>query len=230
MRQHAIDLMPAAIRAQSQAGMRRGRFIVGAMVTFAALAVAATHSRLTLSIEDSALALAKTQAEEVYSVESQIAQLRDSLGHTQAFIELYQSVAYPMDVSSVIATVVNTLPESITLDQLDVDAGAKAAVRSPRSKGLDAKEETPARVLTCEVSGFAASDEHIAELVGRLEAMPPFHTVSLDFSRTKKVNDRDAREFRLSFKIDLNQPYVVAYRDDMLSPHRDMSEGIADAQ
>jgi len=130
-----------------------------------------------------------------------------------------------VEISAVMATVVNALPASVTLEQIDIDAGTRAGGRSPRARTTSEKKAAaPPRILTCEISGFASSDGHIAELVNRLEATPPFRNVNLDFTRTRKVNDLDAREFRLSFKIDLNGRYEVVCVDD--GP----KEGFADAQ
>jgi len=113
----------------------------------------------------------------------------------------------------VMATVINNLPESLTLDQFNIDAGARSNGHLPRAKGLETKDETPPRILSAEISGFAATDQEIAELVGRLDGTSPFRDVNLDFSRTRSVNGHDAREFRLSFKIDLDARYEVTYRE-----------------
>jgi hypothetical protein len=138
------------------------------------------------------------------------------------YIAVYERIAAPVPISAVVATVINQLPESITLDQFDVDAGARALTRSPRAKGVEAKEEIPPRVLHGEVSGFAASDQQIAELVSRLADCPLFRDVNLDFSRTRDVNKRDAREFRLSFKIDLDSVYDVTFRGEASPEERVM--------
>ena len=50
----------------------------------------------------------------------------------------------------------------------------------------------------------------IAEFVSNLEGVDPFSDVSLDFSRTRSVRGFTAREFRLSFRIDLEVKYVQA--------------------
>jgi hypothetical protein len=212
MRQHAIDLMPASIRARTQAGQRTGRLLLLGVAALFALVVTATHSIFMLSSAQEQLFTASSQAEEVFGAEARASELKSTLKKTNAFIDLYDRVALPVHVSAVMATVINNLPESVTLDEFNIDAGARVASRSPRAKGEQLKDDVAPRVLRGEVFGFAASDQQIAELVTRLNATGPFRDVTLDFSRTRDVSGRDAREFRLSFKIDLDSRYDVEYR------------------
>ena len=224
MKQHLIDLMPASIRARSQAGLRTSRFIAAASVVLVTTIMVATHSRIRLTGAQQQLTTVKSQAESVFLLEAKAGELSKSLALNRAYIDLYEQVAYPVEVSAVLATVVNALPSSVTLEQIDIDAGTRSAGRSPRARTLSEKKADAPRIMTCEISGFASTDEHIAELVGRLESTPPFQAINLDFTRTRKINDLDAREFRLSFKIDLNMRYDVAWVDDA------RKEGLADAQ
>lgn len=213
MRQHSIDLMPISIRTRTKAGVRRGRFFAIAAMALTVTALVATHSRLKLAGAERLLQDVQAETTAVLALDREATLLKRRLHDLEAFVQLHQKLAIPLDVSAVIATLINALPESVTLDQLDLDAGARTVGRSPRSKGFDAKDGERQRLLFCEVWGFAASDEDIAHLVTRLESTSPFKGVNLDFSRTKKVNDRDAREFRLSFKIDLTARYDVAFSD-----------------
>ena len=63
------------------------------------------------------------------------------------------------------------------------------------------------RVLTGELSGFAATDQDVAQLVANLEHVGVFEQVSLDFSRTRSVRGHNAREFRISLRSDLDVRY-----------------------
>jgi hypothetical protein len=214
-RQHSIDMMPESVRARAQAGVRLGQFIAVAVVSMTMSIALATHSHLLLSSAQERLFALASEAEQVFATEARSAQLKHELAALQAYSEKYQKLAFPISVGNVIATVVNALPESITLDNLDLDAGSRVVALGPRSRGVAAgdPESAPPRVLTAELSGFAASDQDIAELVSTLEATVPFEDVSLDFSRSRRVNDKDAREFRVSFRIDLDRHYQVAHTD-----------------
>ncbi len=222
-RQHSIDLLPDSVRARSQAGVRLGQFIAVAIVSMTLTIAAATHSRLSLATAQERLFSTAARAEQVFATEARAAQLRHELGDLRAFTRQYERLALPLDVGDVLATLVNILPDSVCLDQLDLDAGTRVINLGPRSRGAgggggggggagpNADGSAPPRVLTAEISGFAASDQHIAELVSKLESITPFENVSLDFSRSRKVNDKDAREFRVSFRIDLDKGYRVTH-------------------
>lgn len=220
MAQHSIDLLPASIRARTEAGVRTGRLIVGATAMLVLMLVLSVHSLMTLANSQEELFTTAIRAEQVFETEAKILELKAKLKRTSDHIELYDKIASPVPMSAVMATVINNLPESVTLDQFDIDAGARAITRAPRAKGVETKDEIPPRVLHGEVSGFAASDQHIAELVGRLTAHPLFRDVNLDFSRTRDVNKRDAREFRLSFKIDLDTAYRISFRQPASTSER----------
>ncbi|MCI0364877.1 MAG: PilN domain-containing protein [Phycisphaerales bacterium] len=213
MKQHPIDLLPESIRVRSQAGLRMSRFIIASATALGLLTIAATHSSFMLIGAQDELFQAATLAEPVFATEARASELKALLQRTNEYVELYDRLALPINVSAVIATVVNCLPESAALDQFDLDAGARVVGRTPRARGLDTRDEPPRRILSGEISGFAATDQQIAELVGRLQSTPPFRDVTLDFSRTRDIHGRDAREFRLSFKIDLDVPYQVSYLD-----------------
>ena len=213
-RQHSIDLLPEGIDARSRAGQRMGRFGSASAVVIIMLVVAATHSRWALHRAQVDLFNTSAQATEILSIEAKARTLQRVLTDSEQFIDMYKKVVMPIDASAVLATVIRNLPESATLDQIDLNAAVRPATRSPRSKA-DTRNDGPApRILNGEVSGFAASDQHIAELVSRLSGTPPFKDVSLDFSRTREVRGQSAREFRVSFRIDLETAYRLANAAD----------------
>jgi hypothetical protein len=209
--QHSIDLMPDDVRARSQAGMRMGQFTVFAVVSMTAMVAVATHSKIALSTAQERLFETASQAEQVFATEARASELRHELESIQSYTRLYERLSFPLEVGDVLATVVNMLPESVTLDEIDLDAGERVLAHTARSRGADKSAVAPPRVLTGEISGFAANDQHIAELVSTLESTPPFESVSLDFSRGRRVNETDAREFRLSFRIALDATYRVTH-------------------
>lgn len=210
MKQHPIDLLPETIYARSLAGLRTGRVVTALGVALAVLVVTATHSRLALRSAEDQLGSISSQANQVLAVETKAQTLRKELAQIRRFTDLYDKVAFPVNISAIVATVIGQLPPSVTLDQLDLNAVARQAAVTPRStRTADPKDAPPApRVLVGELSGFAASDQHVAELVRNLESAPVFRDVSLDYSRTRGVRGVSAREFRLSFRVDLDAQYV----------------------
>jgi len=207
LRQHPIDLLPESVRARGQARVRAGRYVTAAAVSIVLVILATTHSRLELEHAREALVAAREQADLVLNAEAKAAELGDMIRQVRRHIDQYECIALPLDPSAVLATVINRMPEGMTLDRIDLDAGARRAARTPRSRGAVNDDQTPPRVLIAEISGFAPNDRHIAEFVGRLDETPPLRAVSLDFSRTRVLRGHSAREFRLSFRIDLDATY-----------------------
>ena len=54
-----------------------------------------------------------------------------------------------------------------------------------------------------------ASDGDIATLVQLIGSRDPFAEVNLDYSRSRSVRDRPARDFRLSFVVDMDHAFEV---------------------
>lgn len=218
MSQKPIDLLPESIRASCLAGIRTGRTIAAVGIAIAIVVIAATHTRFKLDRARDGLQLAEAHADQVLAAEAQARELSAQLADVRELISTHDAIILPLELSAVLATLVNQLPPSVGLDRLDLDAQSRTRGRGgsatrPRTTGAGSNEASntlPPRVLIGEMTGFAASDDEIAELVSRMETMQPFSAVSLDFSRTRAVRGHAAREFRISFKIDLDARYVVA--------------------
>lgn len=225
-RQHSIDLMPASLRARSQAGLRMGQFMAFAVISMTVTIAVATHSKIALSSAQDRLFETAGAAEEVFATEARASELKHDLDAIRNLTRQYEKLALPLGVGDVLATVVNLMPESVSVDEIAFDAGARVLGRSARAR-TEKDEAAPPRVLIGEISGFAANDQQIAELVSALEATPPFDHVSMDFSRGRRINDHDAREFRLSFRIDLDARYRVTHVDgpDQPSPAGSKARG-----
>lgn len=209
MKQHPIDLLPSSIRLRNQSGVRAGRYLAVLVAAVALVVVLATHSRFQFSHAQKVLQWTEIEADQVLEAEERASGLRETLQAGNKTIEHYRQLAHPLNVSAVIATLVNQLPPGATLDRIDLDAGARRIIRSARSKGPVDLDEVPRRMLTAEIAGFALSDLQVAQLVATLESTEPLRDVSLDFSRTRAVRGLAAREFRLSFRIALDADYKV---------------------
>ena len=208
MTQHAIDLLPEVIRARSQAGIVAGRYVVSLLIAVVLLGLAATHSRLMLDLSRQRLRVAEEQADIVLSAEATATNLRNTLDTKSEFIRRYELIAMPVEISRVVATLVNLLPESATLDRIDIRAGTPKTGRSARGHGRKGDGPAP-RSLTGELSGFALTDLQVAELVARIEDVGFFDNVSLDFSRSRTVRGLKARGFRISVHADLDSRFDV---------------------
>ncbi|MEE8131251.1 MAG: PilN domain-containing protein [Vicinamibacterales bacterium] len=209
MTQHAIDLLPDAIRARSQAGIVAGRYVVSLLLAVVLLGLAATHSRLMVDLARQRLRVAEDHADIVLSAEAKATQLRETLNATSEFIRRYELIALPIEISRVMASLVNVLPESAALDRLDIKAGTPQGIRSARGRGKRKADGPARRLLTGEINGFALTDQEVAELVARIEEIGFFDEVSLDFSRSRTVRGLKARGFRISFRADLDVNFEV---------------------
>jgi type IV pilus assembly protein PilM len=210
--QHSLDLLPGSIRARSLAGLRTGRLVGACLLAIIILVALTTHSRIFLNRARANLETVQGQADLVLAADAQAHELRSELHQIQQYIARYRRIAVPLETSRVLASVINALPPSVTLERISLEVGAHRLAGSSRrnNPANDGGEDRPVgRSLTGTVAGFAATDQEIAELVAAMGAIPPFRDVSLDFSRTRSVRDKPAREFRLSFWIDLDRPYEV---------------------
>ncbi|MHC4717883.1 MAG: PilN domain-containing protein [Planctomycetota bacterium] len=207
--QGQIDLLPDSIRARSQAGVVAGRYVAAMLIAVVLLGLTATHSRLMLDLARDRLRVAEGQADIVLAAEAKGAKLRRSLDRERDYIQRYEQIALPLEISRVIATIINELPDSATLDRIDLHAGTRKRNRTARGRGATKPEGPLPRALTGELSGFAATDQDVAAIVANLEELGLFSQVSLDFSRTRAVRERTAREFRISFRADLDVRYDI---------------------
>lgn len=219
MRQPAIDLLPDSIRARSQAGVVTGRYVVSLLIGLVLLGVTATHSRLMLDLARQRLRVAEEQADIVLSAEAKADQLRAGLRESREYIRRYDIIALPMELSRIVATVVNVLPRSATLDRLDFYAGPRRNKHSSRRRRGGTPDGRVPRELNGELSGFAINDQDVAQLVANIEDLALFDDVNLDFSRMRSVRGRNAREFRVSFSADLDFRYEVIDPEQTLSAH-----------
>ncbi len=209
MTQRAIDLLPDSIRARSLAGVVAGRYVVSLLIGGVLLGLAATHSRLMLDLARQRLRVAEEQADIVLSAEAKADQIRRMLDDTRTFIRRYELIALPFEISRVLATLINAMPETATLDRIDLHAGVARSGRSARGHRSGRSEGPAPRALAGELSGFALTDQDVAEFVNSLIDIGLFRQVSLDFSRSRTVRGNMARGFRISFHTDLDARFEV---------------------
>ena len=120
---------------------------------------------------------------------------------------LHDQIALPMRISALLSTIVNRLPASASLDRVDLNGSSRAPVRSARSNAKSASDDIQPRFLVGELAGFAASDAEIIKILESLSSMHPFEDITLDFTRTRTVRGHSAREFRISFRVNLDSAY-----------------------
>jgi len=224
MRQHMIDLLPDSIRTRSESGMVIGRYISAGVIVVIVLVGLSTHAHFRLDRAEAAYKAAEEKSRLVLAVEAEAKRLRESLGVVADSIEQYDRVAPSLNVTDLQTLVSSQLPDSVTLESLDFEVVAGTPAYDPRLK--ETKDAKPKREIRAELHGFALSDADVAELVSRLDALKPLSAVSLDFSKSRTVRTLQAREFRLSFKVDLERKYEIT----RLTPDREQTKQIVSGE
>ena len=207
MTQHPIDLLPESMRAASQARAAMSRNIGMTVLAAVILFTFFTHARIMRNQAEGKLVRLRAQARHVAENERKAATLNQQLDVYGEMIARYNRVVTPIDISRILATIVARMPESTSIDQINIQAEQIKRSRQ-RARRLDPEQRIP-RQLVAELAGFAKDDLDIAEFVSQLQRTEPFADVSLDFSRPRSVRGHMAREFRLSFTIDFDAEYKI---------------------
>jgi hypothetical protein len=203
---HAIDLMPAEVRARAEAGQRLRRTIGLCLVIATIAGTAATWARVRVDHAGSDLVRLEAMASQSLELESQAAACGVAADAIEAAIDDYHRVAMPMPITSLVAGIVASLPKGGTLESLSLeyDDGQRLGVDSGS-----------ARQLLGEIEGFASADDDVAVLARRLAGQAPFESVRLEASRSRTVRGRPARGFTILFTVNLDRQFVVQRPGDV---------------
>ena len=210
MSQHPINLITPEIVERTRAGIRTGRFICAAIVLTVCMVLSATHSRIHLDGVQDRHESTSARAELALALDTSARALEAEHDELMAFMQDYNEVALPLDVTRIIATLVETLPESVTLTEFELDYEDERRTASPQP-----------RHLAGTIAGVAATDGDVAALVHGLGLRPPFERVQLEYSRSRTLLDRSTREFSVSFEVDLEGRFqLVEAEGDHEGGHR----------
>lgn len=128
-------------------------------------------------------------------------------------IARYNRLAWPIRVSDTIAIVEPMVPESATLTALTLTPRVE---RNRGKVGKDGKREPDSETtyLSVEMEGVAIDDLAVARLVSGLDEHPIFASVTLDYARSREIDNVAAREFRINCEIDLSKRYSFVEADN----------------
>ena len=204
MKQHQINLITAVMTRRLQAGRRTRRIVGACLAMVACMLVTATHARMRMERAVSINEATAIRADRALELERSLADIDSSMTDIRSFMQEYREVALPLETTRLIATLTRSLPPSITLVELELEY----------DDGLNARgriEGTPRgpRRLVGEIAGVASNDADIATLVQVIGDREPFAEVNLDYSRSRTVRTRPARDFRLSFIVDMDHAFEV---------------------
>ena len=186
-----MNLLPEQYVERSKNKARGSRVAILVMLTLGAVVAFATHSRFSVNASSNRLLVGQARANAAIELEVDASSLETEKTTLESFIEQYQSEDTVFKFGNIVSTITNLLPESITLEELALDV-----VESTNGKGISGR-----------LTGFATTDEIIASVVSELQDHQPFSSVRMDFSRSRTVRNAHARGFKISFFIDLEQPW-----------------------
>ncbi|MDP7005299.1 MAG: hypothetical protein QF718_03715 [Phycisphaerales bacterium] len=189
-----MNLLPDQYVERSKNKARSSRVAIAIIATLCVVAAIATHSRFAVNSAIQRLVTAQTRANSALELEVDATSLELRKAQLETFIDRYEKEKTIFPMGDLVATLTNMLPESMTLEDMSFD--------------LIQKEE--GKAVSGRLAGFASSDEIIASLVSSLQSTSPFGSVSMDFSKSRIVRGIQARGFRISFLIDLNQSWHVS--------------------
>lgn len=188
-----MNLLPEQYVQRSKRKARSNRVAIAIITTLCVIAVFATHSRLAMNASVEKLVTTQARANSALELEVDATSLELKKAKLESFIQRYEKEKIIFPMSDLVATISNMIPDEMTLEELSLDT-----IRTENGNSISGR-----------MSGFAKSDERIASFVSALQMEEPFSNVSMDFSRSRTVREMRARGFRISFQINLDQPWKV---------------------
>ncbi len=210
MRQSPIDLMPAPMRARAMAGVVVGRYVAALLLAAICVVVPALLASVERTLAAEELSLAGECKTLVEERERAIREKVNQVAQETADLDNYDTLALPLPMSRIIATLVNTMPARLTLERLDLRVkleagGTQAGERGEKKPPVD----RPRMSLLGSLRGFGPDDLVAADFTARLKELGLCQFVKLEHvqDRDQFVRDVPAREFLISLAIDLNRRY-----------------------
>ncbi len=196
-----MDLRPATVRSRVQESRERWLVSRCAGIAGCLLVVAWSVGAWRLGAARRVHAEVVDRAEATMAIESELAFTSAELDRLGSDLTAWRRVGIPFASSDLIAAIVEDLPESASLERLELDADSLVAtpLRSPRRED----KRSTARRIQGEIEGFAASDEAVAAFVDALRRRPFFEDVRVESTRHRDVAGLPARAFRIAFDVDL---------------------------
>ena len=196
-----MDLLPDAIRQNVQRAEDTQRIIVVGLISASLLIGAWIHGGIRASDAENRRTVAMEKAEEVLKAEQKTILLHAQLNMISDEIQAYRAIQIPFNISSLLATVVDEMPDSVTLSRIDLDASS--LIGSPVRSGKGNELTAPPARLRGELEGVAANDVDVATLVESLRNRNPIGGVEVETSRHVEIEGQSARAFQIGFVINL---------------------------
>lgn len=195
--QHPIDLLPEHLVASNHAATICNRYIIACAVVIAMFVISLAHAQLNIVRAKNDLESARNQSIDALELRNRAGQRRTELSTLNDLLLSQSNDSYCMQTSRILMSLINEMPDSVTLDDLVLSTNQA----DPASRSLRAK-----------LRGFAAADSNISQFVVQLESSSFFRHINLDFTSQRIVRSKQAREFQISFHVDLDSAHAFANR------------------
>jgi len=203
MKVQTLDLLPAEVRTRIQRGRLTRRLMFAAIgVTTLMLATVGAadwvHRHSARVLRE-----ARQTAAGAVAIEAEMRQLELQRKVANDLLEQQRSLAVTVPASGLIHAVSSALPagsllETIELKFLHIQGEPRKGRRAVRT-------ERDPREMQGEIAGLAASDADVGTIVDALAKVAPISNVSLESSRSREFRGKSAREFRITFRVDLER-------------------------
>ena len=190
-----IDLTPPACRQRIVRRSVARRWVFAYASVVAVVIVALLPVRIGIVAKRSHLSWIQREAALDADYERRLNEMGSQMDALVAMTARYESVAWPINLSDVIAVIAHVMPEHVSLTSLTITP------RMQRERGADAARSPSAVVI--EMTGVAASDLDVATLIAGFESHHLFDRVSIDHSRPTTIRGIEAREFGATCEIEL---------------------------
>jgi len=171
------------------------------------------QARRARAVRDAAV----VSRERIDDVDAELARLEADRARLGAFMTAYHGIASPMELSDLLATIVNAMPPRASLTDLSMKLelrqaaeGAPAAPQpAPTPPGGNAPRPPPKRVLELRLRGYAASNAEVTAFERSLAATAPLVRVTLGENRSMETPDGNFQEFIITAEVPLDRKYIT---------------------
>jgi hypothetical protein len=202
-----FDLLPSSTRERVLRG-RASRRVHGASIAIAAVAAGLFVGARWLDGHSARqLAAARETGAPVVALEEEIRRLDGERRKIAESLDLQRAVGVAIPASALVRGIAGALPKGSMLESIDLEyANVQGAARKTRRAP---KDEAAPREVRGEIAGIAPGESDVGALVDALEALAPLSRVSLESSRSREFEGRSVREFRVTFRIDLERRWKL---------------------
>ncbi|MBL4702178.1 MAG: PilN domain-containing protein [Phycisphaeraceae bacterium] len=187
-----------------------GGMVLIAIALFAGQAGQVSTVRNLAAQKQDELVAAKIRSVEVAKLSQQPRELKLKLAVNQGLV-------MPLNPSALLAVIAEILPPQMALTEIQFSADAPKLDLSSLKKKSSAKKVKKSKkkaairyvpkVMKIQMLGLSPTDVDVANLVGALSASTVFQNVKMNYSKTAKIANVTAREFRLEMEMSMDCIY-----------------------